>query len=221
MAITKEFNTFFKELSRNNHKEWFDENRKRYEQSVKNPFLGLVAEVIAEMKKLDKDLVMEPKDAVFRINRDIRFSNDKSPYKLHMAAHVGKGGKKDTQIPGIYFQVSPEAVMIGTGIYQPEKELVEKIRYHIAANLTRFEQIINDKKFTAYFSGIEGEKNKKLPADLKEAAEKQPIIYHKQFYCWKEYYGEKEALRKDLAPFIVAHFSACKKLVDFFAEAGK
>ena len=86
---------FFKELAGNNHKEWFDIHRKRYEQSVKIPMQVFVKDLILALKRIDKEIQIEPKDAIFRINRDIRFSKDKSPYKLQSSAIISKYGKKD------------------------------------------------------------------------------------------------------------------------------
>ncbi|MCB0770562.1 MAG: DUF2461 family protein, partial [Flavobacteriales bacterium] len=77
--FTSDFNQFYKDLAKNNNKEWFDANRKRYEMSVKKPFLDLVSAVIAKVGKVDKNVRIEAKEAIFRINRDIRFSKDKTP----------------------------------------------------------------------------------------------------------------------------------------------
>ena len=84
----KEFIAFFLELEVNNHKEWFHENKKRYEQYVKEPFYNFVAEMIKRINKDDPSIAIEPKEAIFRINRDIRFSKDKQPYKNYYHALV-------------------------------------------------------------------------------------------------------------------------------------
>lgn len=222
MALTKDLRQFFIDLSRNNHKEWFDENRKRYENHVKKPLYQLVGDVIELVKKIDPNVTMQPKDAVFRINRDIRFSKDKSPYKLHVAAHISPSVKKDTQTPGIYFQVSAESLWIGSGIYEPDKQTLEDIRYHIAGHQEQFSQLISNKTFLRYFkSGIAGEKNKVIPKELKEAAERQPLIYNKQFYYFAEYEDDSIIFGDTLAAFIVEHFKAAQPLNTFFREAIK
>ena len=100
--FTQDYLDFFKELAANNHKEWFDENRKRYEKSVKDPFKKFVEALIAETHKFDPSVNIEAKDAIFRINRDIRFSKDKTPYKLDRSAIISSGGRKDHSIPGFY-----------------------------------------------------------------------------------------------------------------------
>ena len=100
----QDFIDFFKELQQNNHRDWFHSQKKRYENSVKQPFLIFVQEIINQMQDMDQAITMEAKEAMFRINRDIRFSKDKSPYKTHMAAIISAGGKKDMTTPGMYLQ---------------------------------------------------------------------------------------------------------------------
>src|SRR5690606_15344096 len=160
-------------------------------------------EVIAEMKKTDKSISMTAKDAVFRINKDIRFSKDKSPYKLHMAAAISNTHKKDFQNPGIYFQFSPESIFIASCIDEPDKPTLEKIRAHLAAHPAKFSKLLKEKDFVKYFGGvIQGEKNKVIPKELKEAAEKQPYILNKQFYYMAEYKKPEKILDKKILPLI-------------------
>lgn len=220
--FSQEYIDFFIELSRNNHKDWFDANKKRYETYVKKPFTEFTREVIGEMKKIDKKIEMEPKDAIFRINRDIRFSKDKSPYKLYASAFVSNTHKKDFLTPGLYFQFSPESIWIGAGIYEPDKASLERIRYHIAGNLKKFDSLLKEKDFAKYFKGtIQGEKNKIVPKDLKEAAEKQPYIYNKQFYYMAEYKDPKKILDKKLVSFLVDHYKASQHMSKFLYDAVK
>lgn len=218
----KEYIQFFKNLSRNNHKDWFDAHKKDYETFVKKPFQEFTAELIREMKKIDKTISMEPKDAIFRINRDVRFSKDKSPYKLHMAAHINNTSKKDYRNPGIYFQLSAEGIWIGGGVYDPDKETLERIRLHIAGHLSEFAKLLKDKNFVKFFNGeIKGEKNKVIPAEFKAAAEKQPYICNKQFYYMAEYTDTKLILDKNLVKFVADHYRASEPLNNFFRNAFK
>ena len=92
--FTQDFLDFFKELAANNHKDWFHANKKRYEASVKDPFKLFVQDMIDKAAKVDGRFAGEAKNAIFRINRDIRFSKDKSPYKLQMGAVISPGGKR-------------------------------------------------------------------------------------------------------------------------------
>ena len=120
---------FFKELAANNHKEWFDQNRKRYESVVRDPFKTFIGQLISEMSKSDPELDIEAKDAIFRINRDIRFSKDKTPYKLYNSALISPSGRKDKNNPGIYLEFSPEKLGVyGEVLGEKSKRIPKEFR---------------------------------------------------------------------------------------------
>lgn len=184
--FTADFNQFFKDLARNNNKEWFDANRKRYEASVKKPFEAFTAAVIDQVAKHDKAVAITPKEAIFRINKDIRFSKDKTPYKLNTSAIVSPAGRKDHVSPGIYYELGPESVKIYGGVYMPDKEQLERIRLAIMNDTKGFRKVISTPAFSKLFGAVQGEANKVLPAEFKEAAKKEPLIANKQFYVAAE-----------------------------------
>ncbi len=221
MALSKEYISFFKQLAANNNSEWFNANKKRYEQYVKEPFYQLVQEVIDLMKKLDPAINTEPKDCVFRINKDIRFSKDKSPYKNYMAAVVSRGGRKDTTTPGIYFHIEATTLDIAGGSYEPEKDDLAKIRKAITKDPKRVNKILQAKKFVDLYGGLGGDRYKVLPPELKGTAELVPVLYNKSFHYEKEYKGESFVTRTDLAKFIVDHFKAAEGWNAFLSEALK
>lgn len=215
----KDFLDFFKELAANNSKEWFDENRKRYENSVREPFKVFVSKVISEIHKLDSEIIIEAKDAIFRINRDIRFSKDKTPYKLHVGAVISKYGRKDKTNPGIYIELGPEHLGIFGGAWGPDKTQLGQIRNHIGENLKEFDKLINSKNFLKFYpDGIKGEKNKRLPKEVLEFAEKQELIFNKQFY-YQAFLNPNEILKDDLMDTILDHFKASVPLNDFLKTA--
>lgn len=180
--FTPDFIAFFTELEANNQKEWFDANKKRFENSAKKPFAKLVQEIIEELRKDEPEFTIEAKDCIFRINRDVRFSKDKSPYKTQVSAHISPKGRKDMQYPGLYLELSARGVGIYGGVYMPEKESLADIRWHIAHHLPEFKAAYTNAGFAKAFGSIQGEKNKKLDAALVPFAEKEPLIYNKQFY---------------------------------------
>lgn len=186
--FTKDYLDFFIELAANNHKEWFDANRKRYETSVKKPFAEFVQTFINHLAKTHpvfKDLTAS--ECIFRINRDIRFSKDKTPYKLLCSAVVAPNGKKSRSIHGVYFEFGPEAVRVYGGIYEIDKDDLHAVREGIATNPKEFEALISDENFVQVFGEVRGERNKIAPKELKEAAEKQPYILNKQWYFMTEF----------------------------------
>ncbi|MBL4705612.1 MAG: DUF2461 domain-containing protein [Flavobacteriales bacterium] len=215
--LTDEFFKFFMELAPNNNKDWFDVNRKRYKQHIKDPFDQLVGEVIEKMQEIDPRIEVQTKDCVFRINRDIRFSKDKTPYKMSRSAVISIGGKKRKDIPGVYFEVDCEKVRIYGGCFQPDKEQLLRIREEIAFNPENFVELIEDKEFKATFGEILGDKNARIAKELQEAGSKQELIYNKQFYWFAEYSPET-ALKDDFAEIIAAHFTIMKPLSDFLEK---
>ncbi len=216
--FTEDYLHFFIELAGNKHKAWFDENRKRYETSVKKPFYAFTQHLIDELAKKDPAFAdLQSKDCVFRINRDIRFSKDKTPYKLMCSAVVAPNGKKSKAVNGIYFELSPEHVRAYGGIYEIDKEDLEAVREGIASNMDEFRSIYSSKTFKKTFDEILGEKNKVLPAHLKEAAQEENLIFNKQWYFYAEFPAET-LLNEDLDKQLLKCYEVGKPLEQFFNQ---
>ncbi len=219
MALSKKYTAFFKELIPNNNRDWFHANKKRFEEDVKAPFEELTAEVIAGMQKIDPEITVTPRECVFRIYRDVRFSKDKLPYKTHLGAVVGRGGRKDHTHPGVYFQIEADSVSIAGGCWKPDKDRLYRIRQKIAADPKAFRKMMNGKKFKDTFGGLGGEdRNKIIPKEFREAAETVPEIYNKSFHYWKTYKGQKHVTDEALAKTIVDHFKVAKQFNAFLTE---
>ena len=195
------------DLAANNHKDWFDQNRTIYQSEIKTRFELFVADSIEALKKVEQLGDLKAADCIFRINKDVRFSKDKSPYKLQMSALIVKGGKKQMQAAGLYVELGPEFLSIYTGFYMPEKTQLSELREKIAANPSAFKKIINDKVFKRSFGEVKGEKSKILPKELKDAAKEQELIYNKQFYLVHQVDAEK-ILEDDLLDYVLSHFKA-------------
>ena len=210
MGLTEAFYEFFIELSANNQKSWFDENRARYEREVKALFLTFVESVLVKMAAVDGRFSgMEAKQCIFRINKDIRFSKDKTPYKLHCAAAIQIGGRKEMGAGGLYIQLGPEECGLYSGVYMPEKEELMRIRGLIAGDLEGFNRVITDKAFVKYFGTVRGEKNKRIDADWVVAAAEQPLLYNKQFYIQHAMDAE-DTLRSNFDDYVVEVWKASK-----------
>ena len=180
--FTEEYLQFFMDLASNNHKDWFETNKKRYLMEVKAPFESLIKDIIKKQKKPLSLGELGTSDCIFRINKDVRFSKDKTPYKLQMSALIAKGGKKNMYDPGLYLEIGPEFINIYTGFYMPEKEQLHTLRSIVAANPKKFDAILNQKDFINAFGEVKGEKSKILPADVKALAKAHPLVFNKQFY---------------------------------------
>ena len=144
---------FLKDLKKNNNKPWFDAHRKEYE-AAKGDFLNFVQAIIDKHCKKDKTISgLKAKDCVFRINRDVRFSKDKSPYKTNMGAYINRGGKKSL-FGGYYFHCEPGKAFLGGGLWMPMPPELSKVRQEIDYNLNAFKKIISSKKFKSVYKDL-------------------------------------------------------------------
>ena len=146
--------TFLKELKQNNHRDWFEANRKRYE-TAKADYLQFIGEVLKGVSKNDESVAfLQSKDCLFRINRDVRFSKDKSPYKTNLGAGFGKGGKK-MMLAGYYLHCEPGGSFIAGGMWMPPAPELKKIRQEIDYCFEEFEGIVKNKQFVDKLGGLE------------------------------------------------------------------
>jgi uncharacterized protein (TIGR02453 family) len=215
--FSNDFVKFFDELEDNNRKEWFDENRKRYENEIKNPFKNFVGELILSIQKFDPEIMIKPKDAIFRINRDIRFSKNKQPYKNNVAAFISRISKKE-QFPGYYVHLDKEGIWLGGGLYDLSTENIYKVRQEILYNENNLQEAEKESGFKKEFGEIQGKKNKILKAPFKEYGDEIPILYQKQFYFMKRYPVSK-ITDENLVQFCANKFEKAYPVNKFFRLA--
>lgn len=154
--------SFLNDLKSNNNREWFNENRDRY-QKVRNNFLLIVEQLIATLSSFDNTLAsVEAKDCVFRIFRDVRFSHDKRPYKTNMGAYISKGGRKGIHA-GYYFHLEPNASFISGGIYHAPTSVLRNVREDIDYYSNDFLAIVENPSFAKTFSTLGDDKLKRIP----------------------------------------------------------
>ncbi|MCF8262560.1 MAG: DUF2461 domain-containing protein [Melioribacteraceae bacterium] len=189
--FSENYRSFLSELKTNNNREWFNENKKRYEEFVKQPFQDFVEHMIIMIRGEDPSIIIEPKDAMFRIYRDVRFSKNKDPYKTQMSAVIAPGGRKDRTNPGFYFEITADDIGIYGGMYQPDKDQLQRIREHIVVHKSEFESIIKAKEFKKKFGEVMGSQNKRLPKEFVEPAKDIPLLANKEFYYGARIDGKK------------------------------
>lgn len=144
---------FLEGLTANNTRDWFNENKASYLKALTG-YEELVERLISGIGIFDDDVVgLKPKDAIFRIYRDVRFSHDKSPYKNHFGAFVAKGGRKGDA--GYYIHIAPNASMLAGGVWRPEAVNLKKIRKAIDLYHEEFLEIINEKEFKKWFGQVD------------------------------------------------------------------
>ncbi|MCM3873990.1 MAG: DUF2461 domain-containing protein [Pyrinomonadaceae bacterium] len=216
--FTREYQAFFHQLAKNNSKAWFDSNRKRYEEHVKQPFAAFVEVMLDRIKAEDPEIEIAAKDAIFRINRDIRFSKEKSPYKTHMAANVSKQGRKSKEWPGFYFQFSADRVTVGGGTYVTEPPALYKIRKAVIKNLPSFQKLVTAKAFTSKYGSLQGERNKMLPPEFSQWVIKEPLVANKQFYFMADL-DASVLLDKALPDRLMSYYRAGSDINSFLKRA--
>ena len=160
--ITASTLSFLKSLKKNNNKPWFDANKSKYLE-VRNNFEEFVALLLQKMALFDEDLKeLEYKNCLFRINRDVRFSKDKTPYKINFSASFNKGGKKSIYA-GYYLHLQPGGnSFIGGGLWRPEPEQLKKVRQEIDYCFPEFKKIIEVPAFKKNYGGLEKDQNQML-----------------------------------------------------------
>lgn len=189
--FSQDFIVFFRELSKNNNRDWFNENKQRYINSVREPFFHFIEELIHLIHDDDKSINIVPKEAIFRIYKDIRFSKDKTPYKTMTSAIISASGRKDLTTPGTYIEMDFKGIRFYGGIYFPDKTQLQNLREYIAQNLEQFQKLYSEKDFKSKFGKILGEQNKRIPKEFNEILQREPLIANKQFYFMTELESKK------------------------------
>jgi uncharacterized protein (TIGR02453 family) len=211
---------FIKDLEQNNDKSWFDANRKRYD-AARADFEEFITNLITEFSKYDNEIGwLKAKDCIFRINRDIRFTKDKSPYKNHMGASLNKAGRQ-SHFSDYYFHCQPGGKsLVGGGLWLPEAKDLKKVRQEIDYCWEEFEGLIRGKDFVKQFGDLE-KKEFSLTRPPKDYDKDNPAIEYlkmKSIMCFR-YLTDEELTSKDLLKKIVDAFRALVPLVRFMNRA--
>lgn len=208
---------FLSELKQNNTREWMQEHKKQYE-NARGSFIEFVSLLLADLQMIDPDMSgLSAKDCIFRLNRDVRFSKDKSPYKINFSAYFALGGKKSFN-GGYYFHLQPGQSFIGGGIYQPMPDMLAKIRQEIDYNSEIIHGIISKEEFKSYFGEIKGERLKTSPKGYSSDHVDIDLLRLKSFIVSKNL---DDAIIKslDLKSEIVKGFTIMKPFKDFLTTA--
>jgi uncharacterized protein (TIGR02453 family) len=209
---------YLSELTLNNNKPWFDEHRPTYGR-LRGEWLAFVGEVIPGIAEFDPAVaIVSPKDALFRINRDVRFSKDKRPYKTTFSAAICPQGRT-SGLPSYYFHITETGeLMIAGGVYMPEPKILGQIRRHIAEHPARLAAVLADPGFAAVFARIEGERLKRPPQGYDETTRGIEHIKLKSFTASVEPEGW-QARGDRLAEEIAAVCRAMFPLIRWLREA--
>jgi len=212
---------FLKDLKQNNSKEWLDDNRKMYE-NAKNNILALTSELITAVSSTDHTIssaILDPKKCITRLNRDLRFTKDKTPYKTDYYIILNKNGKNSSSA-FYYLHVEPDNCFVGGGVYNPLPEHLKKIRSEINYFFEEWKDIIDSKFFKKTFpSGIHNSGVlSKIPKEFNEPNQAGEFLKMKGFYTMKKI-TDNQMISNATFEKIKIYLNTSKPLVDFLNRA--
>ena len=205
---------FLRGLEKHNDREWFEERRKIYEDELKAPLLAIVAEVNFRLREFSPSYVRLPQKAMMRIYRDIRFSEDKTPYKTHVSAWWPHQKLMKMEGAGFYLQVSGKEVMIAGGCYAPDREVLLTIRQYLVDHYKEMRALLKNKAFTSLLEPFDGNKLSRPPRGFAADLPGLDLILCRQWGATAKL-PSAEALKPGFVDEIVRRFRALAPLVEF------
>ena len=199
---------FLRQLKKNNNRDWFQKNKARYESDVRDPALRFVEALGPGLRKISPHLVADPRPvggSLFRINRDIRFSKDKSPYKTAVGMSFGHDLGRQGPAPGLYVQLEPGTSWAGGGVHMPDGPTLTKVRDAIVADTSSWKRIVTNPKFKEAGANI-GESLKRAPQGYDP---EHPLVedLKRKSYTWHAQFSEAQVCGRDFADRFL---EACK-----------
>lgn len=209
---------FLEELKQNNSREWFLEHKRQYLE-IKTWFDETLVNIIEKTSKFQPNIrFLTPPECTYRQNRDIRFSNDKSPYKTHLGANLRQGGKKNGETPGYYFQINSQGkLFVGGGWYIMDSKQLFKLRSIIEKEPKDLLKILNKPLFKEVFGQLSGEKLISSPRGFDKNNPNIELLKYKHYTAFKEVDLEGFT-QTQFEDFIVKSFKAVSELVQYLTE---
>jgi uncharacterized protein (TIGR02453 family) len=181
--------SFLRALKRNNDREWFRGRKDQYEEHLKAPMIAVIERLAVDFQEFAPELVASPK-GVYRIYRDTRFSDDKTPLKTNIAASFPWRGLPRHQGAGLYFEIAPGWVWVGGGMYAPATTQLAAVREHIAANYQHLRAIVESPAFRKTVGRLEGARLLRVPRGYDKDHPAAEFLRHRQFLAAREFPAE-------------------------------
>lgn len=209
---------FLRALKRHNDREWFRERKADYAQHVHAPMVAILERLADDFRVFAPELIADPKVSLFRIYRDTRFSDDKSPLKTAIGARFPARGFAKGRGAGLYFEIAPGWVWIGGGLYRPEPADLTAIRERIAASHPRLRTLTTTRTFASVLGPLQGERLSRVPRGYPADHPAAEFLRFKQFLGFKEY-DARFATTDAFYPELLTVFGALMPLVRFLNDA--
>jgi uncharacterized protein (TIGR02453 family) len=209
---------FLRALKRHNDREWFRARKDDYETLLRRPMIGVIEQLAVDLKKFAPHLVANPKTSLYRIYRDTRFSEDKTPLKTHIAAVFPHRGLPKHQGAGLYLEIAPQWVWVGGGMYAPDAACLQQVREHLCANLRRFRTVVESPGFRKTVGALEGERLQRVPRGFSKDHEAAEYLKYRQFLAGCEF-PATFATSPRFYRTLVDRFRSIAPLVNFLNEA--
>ncbi|MCY7359977.1 MAG: DUF2461 domain-containing protein [Rudanella sp.] len=212
-ALTVSTLDFMRDLAQNNNRDWFQANRKRYD-AAKTEFTAFVGQVLENVAAFEALPNTDPKDCIFRINRDVRFSKDKAPYKQNLAAAIGPGGRHSGRID-YYFHIQPgDESFVGAGMWQPTPGNLAKFRQEIDYNAESLTDIIEAPDFRVYFPEMAGQSTKTAPKGYTADHPHIDLLRRKELF-FMHHYTDKDVLKPNFSDELTKGCQLIKPYCDY------
>jgi uncharacterized protein (TIGR02453 family) len=216
--FTRKTLSFLRSLKRNNDREWFKARKPDYEQHVRGPMIELLARLSGDFATFAPELVAEPRVSLYRIYRDTRFSEDKSPLKTHVAAHFPSRRFSSGEGAGLYVEIAPTWVWIGGGLYMPSSADLRAIREQIASRHRSLHRIVTGAAFRRAVGTLDGERLSRVPRGYLADHPAADYLRYKQFLAGREFEADF-ATGARFYPQMLRIFRAVVPLVRFLNDA--
>ena len=215
--FTPETLKFLRALKRNNDREWFKARKDQYEQHVRGPMIGLIERLARDFQSFAPEIVASPKTSLYRIYRDTRFSDNKTPLKIQVSASFRWKGLLKGEGAGLYLEVHPQWVWMGGGFWAPPSPQLVRIREHIADTFPEIQQIERARAFKSMFGTLDGEKLTRVPRGYPKDHPAAEYLKFKQFLAGREFPPEF-ATSARFYPALVQTYKAAMPLIRFLNE---
>jgi uncharacterized protein (TIGR02453 family) len=209
-----------REFARNNNREWFAANKSRYEATLRDPFLHLIGDLAAPLQKISTHYRADPRPSggsMFRIYRDTRFSNDKTPYKTWLGARLFHERLRQVPAPSFYLHIQPADSFIGGGLWHPESPTLKRVRDFIIDNPAAWRKAVHNKRFGEKFA-MGGDSLTRPPRGYPAEHELIDDIKRKSFAAWSTF-GDKEACSTELRDIVIDGCKGIAPMIDYLCAS--